>query len=166
MELQHTYVHLKTNLAHLSIESQLNCGVLEQAVGWVGKHCNSHVRYYVIITLCTTEQIFTVLLFRPFDFFFFSAVRFLFIRPSGYQSTTLPPSHQGWIKTTQLYLQHLLLLTQFRFVQITYEIIPFKFGSVFSLRAKLTGAQYKHRVLFTEDDNHRVILNQKHCVLV
>ena len=39
----------------------------------------------------------------------------------------------------------------------TDEIIPFQSGSVFSQRAKLTGAQYKHRVLFTEDHNHRVI---------
>ena len=40
---------------------------------------------------------------------------------------------------------------------ITNEIIAFQSGSVFSLRAKLTGTQYKHRVIFAEDDNHRVI---------
>ena len=44
-----------------------------------------------------------------------------------------------------------------RVCSITDKIIPFQSGSVFSKRAKLTSAQYKHRVLFTEDDSHRVI---------
>ena len=39
------------------------------------------------------------------------------------------------------------------------NIIPFQSGSVFLKRAKLNGAQYKHRVLFTEDDNQRVIFS-------
>ena len=43
------------------------------------------------------------------------------------------------------------------FHTITDKIIPFQSGNVFYQRAKLTGAQYKHRVLFTVDDNHRVI---------
>ena len=49
---------------------------------------------------------------------------------------------------------------------ITDMIIPFQTGSVFSQRAKQTGAQYKHRVLFTEDDNHRVIFTLDDCITV
>ena len=34
---------------------------------------------------------------------------------------------------------------------------PLQSGSVFYEHAKLTGAQHKHRYIFTEDGNHRVI---------
>ena len=37
---------------------------------------------------------------------------------------------------------------------ITNNIIPLQSGSVFYERAKLTGAQYKHRVIFPLDCNH------------
>ena len=40
---------------------------------------------------------------------------------------------------------------------ITDNIFPLQSGSVFYERAKLTGAQYKHRFIFTLDGNHRVI---------
>ena len=38
---------------------------------------------------------------------------------------------------------------------ITDEINPLQSGGVFSYRAKLTGAQNKHRVLYTLKDDHR-----------
>ena len=40
---------------------------------------------------------------------------------------------------------------------ITIEFIPLQSGSVFYKRAKLTGAQYKHRYIIILDGNHRVI---------
>ena len=40
---------------------------------------------------------------------------------------------------------------------ITDNIVPLQSGSVFFERAMLTGTQYKHRYIFTLDDNHRVI---------
>ena len=45
---------------------------------------------------------------------------------------------------------------------ITDNIVPLQSGSVFYERTKLTGAQYKHRYIFTLDDNHRVILKLNH----
>ena len=39
---------------------------------------------------------------------------------------------------------------------ITTKVVPFQSGSVFYKRAKLTGAQYKHKVIFTFDGNHRL----------
>ena len=40
---------------------------------------------------------------------------------------------------------------------IANEFVPLQSGIVFYQRAKLTGAQYKHRVVFTLDGNRRVI---------
>ena len=40
---------------------------------------------------------------------------------------------------------------------ITNKFVLLQSGSVIYKRAKLTGAQYKHRVIFTFDGNHRVI---------
>ena len=40
---------------------------------------------------------------------------------------------------------------------ITNKFVPFQSGSVFFKRANVTGAQYKQRVKFTFDGNHRVI---------
>ena len=40
---------------------------------------------------------------------------------------------------------------------ITNKFVPFQSGSVFYERAKLTGAQYKLRVIFTFNGNHRVL---------
>ena len=40
---------------------------------------------------------------------------------------------------------------------IPHNIVPLQSGSVFYERAKLTGAQYKHRYIFTLDGNQRVI---------
>ena len=40
---------------------------------------------------------------------------------------------------------------------ITPNIVPLQSGSVFYEPTKLTGAQYKHRYIFTLDGSHRVI---------
>ena len=40
---------------------------------------------------------------------------------------------------------------------ITNKFVLLQSGSVFYKSSKLTGAQYKHRVIFTLDGNHRVI---------
>ena len=45
----------------------------------------------------------------------------------------------------------------FQVGSITNNIVPLQSRSVFYQRAKLTGRQYKHRVIFTLDGNHRVI---------
>ena len=53
-----------------------------------------------------------------------------------------------------LYLQCLLLLTRFRFVQLLMRKIPSNLEVYFHSAPSWPGAQYKHRVLFTENDNH------------
>ena len=58
-------------------------------------------------------------------------------------------------KTTRLYLQQYLLLLWIRFIRLLAILFPLQSGSVFYERAKLTGAQYKHRFIFTMDGNHR-----------
>ena len=60
------------------------------------------------------------------------------------------------LKTTWLYLQWYLLLTQFRFVQLLTSLFPSNL-EVYFTSPPIWPAQYRHRVILTVDDNQSYI---------
>ena len=52
----------------------------------------------------------------------------------------------------------LMLGNWFAQKNITATFVPLQSGGVFYQRANLTGAQYKHSVIFTLDGSHRVLI--------
>ena len=69
------------------------------------------------------------------------------------------------IDDTIIFIQYLFTVP-FQVRSITDKNIPLKSGSVIYERTKLTGAQYKHRVIFTKDGHITHGSREQECQLL